>query len=68
MLRRYVDYPNASLAGVRLPQVQRQDALLVFDDISGRHGHGKINGAALDTSSRSYAIEEFELNLGNEVR
>ena len=63
-----VDYPSASLAGAQLAHVKRQDALLVFDDISGRHLPATINGAALDTSSRMYAVEDFERNLGQAVQ
>ena len=63
-----VDYPSASLSGAQLAQVKRQDAPLVFDDISGRHVPATINCAALDTSSRTYAVEDFERTLGQAVQ
>ena len=63
-----VDTDSASLSGSQLASVQASDLVLVFDDLPNRHARGGLNAAALDTSSRFYPLNEFEMNLALAVR
>ena len=63
-----VDTDSASLSGSQLASVQASDLVLAFDDLPNRHARGGLNAAALDTSSRFYPLNEFEMNLARAVR
>jgi prepilin-type N-terminal cleavage/methylation domain-containing protein len=57
-----VDDERSSLSGRTLASVRRSDLILVFEDLSDRHGQGMINAAVVDGSARAYTTDEY---LGN---